>query len=147
MQTRFFALAIGAIYLLAGILGFIPALYTSMPAGSPHVDVTFAYGNLFGLFPTNGLHDAVHIIIGLAGVITASRLASARYFCITMFLVFGLLTVFGFVPTLDTIFGLIPIFGNDTWVNAASSLTAGYFGFVAPESTSVEPTTGYAQHV
>jgi hypothetical protein len=139
MQTRLFALTIGAVYLLVGVAGFIPALYTTPPATAPHVDVTASYGYLLGLFPVNALHDVVHILVGLAGIMAGARFASARYYCITLFIVYGTLTCMGFIPTLDTTWGLIPIFGNDTWLHAASAIAAAYFGFVAPESTHVEP--------
>jgi hypothetical protein len=139
MQTRLFALVLGVVYLFLGILGFIPALYTTPPAGAPHLDVGGSYGYLFGIFPQNVLSDLFHILVGLAGIITGSRLALARYYSMTIFLVFGALTFVGFLTTVDTLDGILPIFGSDTWLDAATCISAGYFGFVAPESTHVAP--------
>jgi hypothetical protein len=144
MQTRLFALGIGIVYLLVGIVAFIPALYTSPPAGTPHVNVTASYGYLLGLFPVNALHDVVHLLVGIAGIAAAARLSSARLYCMTLFLVYGLLTFLGFIPTADTLWGLVPIFGNDTWLHAATAIAAGYFGFVASEPAYVEPLPSHA---
>lgn len=146
MQTRLFSLVIGIVYLLIGIVGLIPAFYTSPPAGAPQVNVTASYGYLLGQFPVNILHDAVHIIIGLAGLLAAGRLASARVYSQTLFAVYGLLTFAGFIPQLDTIFGLVPIFGSDTWLHAATAVIAAYFGFVAVAPTHVEPAPEAAHH-
>lgn len=131
MLARYFALVFGIVYLLVGILGFIPQLYTSPAANAPHVDVTGAYGYLLGLFPVNWLHDVVHILVGLAGIISYFRFRSARYYSRFLFLVFGLLTIFGFMPQANTLWGLVPLFGNDAWLHAATSLAGGFFGWVA----------------
>jgi hypothetical protein len=35
------------------------------------------------------------------------------------------------------LFGMVPIFGHDIWLNAVTSVTTGYFGFMA--STEKDP--------
>ena len=145
MQTRYFSLGIGVIYLLVGIIGFIPALYTTPPASAPTLHLTAGYGYLFGLFPVNALHDVVHILIGIAGIAASVRVASARYYSQFLFLAYGLLTVMGFLPQLDTLFGWMPIFTSDTWLHGATALVAAYFGWVALESTHVEPAPAHSQ--
>lgn len=146
MQTRLFSLVIGIVYLLLGILGFIPALRTTPPANAPTLNVTAGYGYFLGQFPVNAVHDLVHILIGLAGIIAFTRFAYAIAYCRTLFLVYGLLTVAGFLPATDTLNGLVPIFGSDAWLHAATAIIASYFGWVAHEPTHVEPAPGYAVH-
>ncbi len=146
MQTRLFSLIVGVVYLLVGVLGFIPALRTTPPANAPSLDVTAGYGYLLGHFPVNALHDVVHLLIGLVGVIAFARLEFSRLFLRTLFLVYGLLACLGFIPNADTLWGLVPIFGSDTWLHAATAIAAGYFGFVATEPTYVEPAPGHAAH-
>jgi hypothetical protein len=68
MPTRYFALALGVIYLLVGILGFIPGLVHPPPAGTPQLAVANGYGYLFGLFPVNLVHNLFHLLIGLLGI-------------------------------------------------------------------------------
>lgn len=144
MQTRLFALVFGAVYVVVGIAGLIPALYSAPPAGAPHVAITADYGYLLGLFPVNVAHDLIHILVGVLGIICASRVGSARYYSQGLFLVFGLLSIWGFIPTLNTVWGLVPIFGNDSWLHLATALLGGYFGYVALESTQVEPAPAHA---
>lgn len=146
MQTRFFSLGIGIVYILVGIVAFVPALYTSVPAGTPHLDVTGSYGYLLGLFPVNYLHDIVHILVGVGGIAAAARLATARFYCQTLFLVYGALTIAGFLPELNTLWGHLPLYGNDTWLHAGSALVAGYFGFVAGEEQHLAPAASHAVH-
>lgn len=135
MQSRYFSLGIGAIYLLIGIGGFIPALYTHPAAGAPHVDVTASYGYLFGHFPVNALHDAVHIVIGIAGILCFASFRASVGYAKVLFVAYGGLAVLGFIPMADTLWGLIPIFGSDTWLHAVSAVVASYFGWVAPAET------------
>lgn len=135
MQTRYWALAIGVIYVVIGIVGFIPALYSSPPP-SPHVDVTSSYGLFLGLFPVNVLHDLVHILVGIIGIAVFGSLRAATGYSRALFVIFGVLTIMGFIPQANTIFGLVPIYGNDVWLHAATALVSSYFGWVAGEHTT-----------
>lgn len=135
MQTRFWVLAFGVIYVVVGIAGFIPALYSSPPA-TPHVDVTASYGLLLGLFPVNLLHDLFHIIMGVIGIAMFGSERAARGYSRALFLIFGLLTIMGFIPQANTVFGLIPIYDNDVWLHAVTAIVSSYFGWVAGEHTT-----------
>jgi len=68
MRTTTFALIFGIAYLAAGLLGLIPAALMPPPADAPPTSFTMLYGYLLGLFPVNVLHSAVHIGIGLWGL-------------------------------------------------------------------------------
>lgn len=139
MQTRLFSLGLGIVYVVIGIVAFIPAFYSNPPASAPHLDITASYGYFLGNFPVNAVLNAGHMAIGLAGIAASARLTSARYYCMGMFLACGLLAFWGFIPTLDTLSGAAPILGDDTWWHAGTAIAAGYFGFVVPEPSSIEP--------
>ena len=138
MPTRVFTLALGVVYLVFGIIGFIPALYTHPPASAPHLDISGGYGYLFGLFPVNVVHDIFNIVVGLGALAAAARETSAAAYCRFLFPVFGILTFLGFVPHADALWGLAPILTNDTWLDAGTALLVAYFGYVAPAPTHVE---------
>lgn len=138
MITRYFALVFGIVYLLVGIVGFIPALYTHPPANAPAVAASGGYGYLFGLFPINYLHDIVHILVGVLGLLAYPRFSLAVAYSRTVALVYTLLVVLGFFPPTNTLFGLVPLFGNDTWLHAGSALVLAYFGWVAGAPTHEE---------
>ncbi len=122
---QLFALVMGILFLLAGIMGFIPALVHNP------VNADVGYGYLLGLFPINYLHNLIHIVVGLAGILTSISLDSSRVYGRALAIFYGLLAVMGLIPVANTTFGLIPIFGNDVWLHAVSAAIAFYFGFIA----------------
>ena len=128
MTTRNFAMVAGVVYIIVGVLGFVPPLLTS-PADAPPLAVNQGYGYLFGLFPVNILHSLVHLGVGVWGVLAARTLAAARTYAASLAIIFGVLTVMGLVPRLNTVFGLIPLFGHDVWLHAVTAIAAAYFGF------------------
>jgi len=131
MGARYFALIIGILYLLGGVLGFIPAT-NPLPAGAADTNlaVNAGYGYVLGLFPVNVLHNIVHLAVGALGIAAYRSFNGARTFARGLALFYGLLAIMGLLPLTNTTFGLIPIFGNDVWLHALTALPAAYFGFV-----------------
>lgn len=129
MNVRLFARVFGIVYILVGILGFVPPLLGAPPA-SPAVSFTTSYGDLLGIFPVNALHSIVHILVGVAGLAAAGSVAGARGYARGLAIVYGLLTILGLIPATSTVFGLIPIFGADIALHALSALIAAYFGWM-----------------
>lgn len=140
MQTRAFLVLLSLAYILFAILGFIPALHSAAPANAPSVHATADYGYLFGVFPVNLVDDLINLVIGLLGLACAARLDTAIGYIRFLFVVFGLMTVAGFMPQLDTLGGVAPMLGGDIVVHAISCLLCGYFGFVAvPDEVLAAP--------
>jgi len=137
MSTRTFAFVAGLLYLGAGVLGFIPGITVSPPAGAPSLVVESSYGYLLGLFPVNLLHNLVHISIGVWGFLAYNSGATARIFAISIAVIYGLLAILGIFPQAHTLFGFIPIFGHDVWLHAVTAIIAGYFGFLAPPEVNI----------
>ena len=135
MGARYFALISGIVYVLVGILGFIPGMVAT-PGAAPQLAVNAGYGYLMGLFPINILHNIVHLAVGFWGLLSYRRYSSARTYCRGLAIFYGLLTIMGFLPVLNTTFGLIPIFGHDIWLHAVTALIAAYFGFTGTRSAS-----------
>jgi hypothetical protein len=139
MVERYCALTIGMIFLLVGLAGFTPAL-VSIPGTSesfiPLDESPNAYaagfGYIFGLFPTNFLHNFVRCTVGLLGITSYYSASSARVFNLTFAVAYALLAIMGLLPFAKTFFGLMPLFGNNVWLNALSSLAAFYYGFIVP---------------
>ena len=132
MTTRYFALVLGIVYVLIGILGFLPFALQTPPAGAPDLAVDSLYGYLIGLFPVNILHTIVHLAIGLWGILAYRGFDSSRTYARSIAVIFGLLTVMGLIPGLNTTFGLIPLFSHDVWLHALTAVAGAYFGFVMP---------------
>jgi len=120
----------GIIYLLVGILGFVPSLAQPSPDSAHLVVGTTAL--LLGIFPVNILHNIVHAAIGLWGLASGGSYAGARSYFRSLAVIYGLLTILGLIPLTNTVFGLVPIFGNDIWLHALTAIAAGYLGFASP---------------
>jgi len=118
------ALLFGAIYLAAGVLGFLPFL-----GGS----VTMTNSKLLGLFNINLLHNLVHIVIGIAGLAAAASLANSRRFCQVVGVILMLLGVLGVFVANPL--GLLYIGGLDIALHLVTGAVLAYFGFAATVST------------
>lgn len=140
-KERACALTLGIIFLAVGLAGFVPGL-TSFPSGNPASatgvpGLVFddGYGYVLGLFPTNFLHNAVHIAVGILGIAAASSLSGAIVFNQLFAIMYVLIALMGLFPITNTTFGVMPIFGNNVWFNALTAIVAGYIGFVKPVTT------------
>jgi hypothetical protein len=130
MNTRTFALLFGLVFLAVGLLGFVPGM-THVPPMDPHdMKMTQGYGDLLGLFPVNMLHNLVHIVFGLWGLLAYRSLGGAKTYFKAVAVIYALLTILGLIPSLNTTMGLIPIYGNDVWLHAVLALVAAYFGWM-----------------
>jgi hypothetical protein len=143
MYTRYFALIIGVVYTLVGVLGFIPGAH---PKPSNAIGGVFdgGYGYLLGLFPINVLHNIVHILIGLAGIAAYRAYDTAKQYARGLAVLYIALAILGLIPGLNKVFGLIPIFGHDIWLHALTALVAAYFGFIHKDADTVSGRTAGA---
>jgi hypothetical protein len=64
------ALVFGAVYLLVGIIGFFATGFDNFAGNHQHEMLLF--------FMINPLHNIVHVVIGLAGLLLARTLSGAR---------------------------------------------------------------------
>jgi hypothetical protein len=135
MSIRTFALLFGLVFLAVGVAGFVPGLV--QPLHPDHPPVQYGGGQLFGLFPVNLLHNAVHILFGLWGLLASRSLGGSVTYARGVAIIYALLTIAGFVPSLYTLFGLVPLYGNDVWLHAVLALVAAYFGWVHRNPASV----------
>jgi hypothetical protein len=114
------ALAFGAIYLAVAILGLIPFLGGSY---------TQSVNSLLGIFPINLVHNIVHGVIGIAGLVAAASLVRSRVFCQVFGVVLLALGVVGIF--LNSPLGLVPIGGVDIALHLVTGAVLAYFGFAA----------------
>ncbi|HOD70416.1 MAG TPA: DUF4383 domain-containing protein [Deltaproteobacteria bacterium] len=133
MATRYFALILGIFYAIVGVLGFFPPLLQSLPLDAPNVFVDFLKGSLLGIFPSNILHNLVHLVVGIWGIAAYRSLASSRIFAKSIAVIFGVLFVMGIIPVLRTTFGLIPLYGANVVLHLVTALLGVYFGWVVSE--------------
>ena len=112
---------VGIVFLLVGILGFIPGVTTNLYDG-----LEFA-GNdgtaeLLGIFQVSVLHNIVHLLFGLAGLALAATPNGARTYLIGGGAIYLALFVLGIIGGGDW----IPANNADNWLHLL--LGAGMIG-------------------
>ena len=140
MNTRTMAMIFGIVFLLVGAGGFVPGLTTMDHMGHPaDADVTMRtmFGYELGMFPVNLLHNIVHLLFGIWGVM-AARGAGARGYFRAVAVIYAVLAVMGLIDGLNTTFGLIPLYGADVALHAVLAVVAAYFGFVARDTGATD---------
>ena len=80
-----------------------------------------------------------HIAFGIFGIVAYRRFDSARFYARFTAVAYGLLTVMGLIPGLNTLFGLMPIHGNDVWLHALIAIASAYFGWAPVRDTGTAP--------
>ena len=130
MNTRTFALVWGILFLMIAASGLIPGMLQPPEAGDPHISMDSMYGRALGLFPVNILHNLVHVLFGVWGIIAYRSWDSARSYARVTAVVYALFVVMGLVPGLNTTIGLVPLFSHDVWLHAILAAGAAYFGFM-----------------
>ena len=129
MKTSSFALLLGLVFIALGVLGLAPAMLTPPPAEAPPTTLTFLYGYLLGLFPTNILLSLLRICTGIWALLAVGSVVNAARFARGVALLYGVLTVMGMLPIFNTAFGWMPVHGNDVWLHAATTALAAWFGW------------------
>jgi Domain of unknown function (DUF4383) len=130
MNTRRFALAWGILFLVIFASGIIPGMLQPPTAGDPDMAMDAMYGRALGLFPVNLLHDGVHLIFGIWGIIAYRSLDGAKTYARVTAVIYAVFVLMGLVPGLKTTFGLVPLFSHDIWLHVVLAAGAAYFGFV-----------------
>ena len=138
MDTRRFALVWGILFLVIFASGVVPGMLQPPAAGDPDMQMDAMYGRALGLFPVNLLHDGVHAIFGLWGLLAYRRFDAAKTYARVTAVVYAVFVLMGLVPGLNTTLGLVPLFSHDVWLHLILAAGAAYFGFAHKER---EPTS------
>jgi arginine exporter protein ArgO len=106
---------VGAVFLLVGILGFIPGVTT-------HYDMMSFAGHdsmakLLGVFNVSILHNLVHLAFGVVGLVAARRPGSARAYLIGGGIVYLVLWIYGLVIDKDSSANFVPLNTADNWLH------------------------------
>ena len=113
LQTA--ALAVGAVFLLVGILGFIPGITTN------YGDMNFighdSEAKLLGIFQVNILHNIVHLLFGVLGLAAARAWDSSRLFLIGGGAVYLVLWLYGLVIDLNSNANFVSLNTADNWLH------------------------------
>lgn len=115
LQTA--ATVVAGTFLLVGVLGFIPGVttdYDSM-AFAGH-DST---AQLLGIFQVSILHNIVHLLFGIAGLVLATSWRGARAYLIAGGAIYMVLLIYGLAIDHGSNANFVPVNGADNWLHLA----------------------------
>ncbi|MFG2054686.1 DUF4383 domain-containing protein [Micromonospora sp. NPDC048930] len=109
------AATVGVIFLVIGVLGFIPGITTH------YGDLKFAgHGSeakLLGVFQVSVLHNIVHLLFGVAGLVLARTISGARTFLLGGGVIYLVFWLYGLVTDQGSGANFIPFNGADDWLH------------------------------
>ena len=118
MTARLAAIVIGIVFVLVGILGFIP---------NPIVGPT-------GYFVTNTLHDLIHLISGIVLLAGAFSALGSSMALKIIGVVYALIAILGFFAiTNGMLLGLIPVNTADQWLHVVLAVVILVAAFGLPD--------------
>lgn len=114
------AQAVGAVFLLVGILGFIPVITTNYESLGLAGHGSGAL--LLGIFQVSVLHNLVHLLFGMAGILMARTHAQSRNFLLFGGIVYLVLWLYGLFVGHDSPANFVPVNNADNWLHLVLGL-------------------------
>ncbi|HSE57042.1 MAG TPA: DUF4383 domain-containing protein [Candidatus Paceibacterota bacterium] len=115
MNTQKLAKLFGWVFLIIGVLGFVPGITGN--------------GHLLGIFEVDSLHNIIHLLSGVLALWLGKSESGAKTYFKVFGVVYALVTVLGFLS--GTVLGLISVNLADNVLHlviAAIALWAGFSG-------------------
>jgi hypothetical protein len=115
------AFLFGVVFVLVGILGFIPGITEDAPGSFAGED---SDGSLLGVFQTSILHNLAHLAFGV-GILAARKHATALTYLLVGGVAYLGLFLLGLLGAMDW----LPADDTDDWLHLAlaAALLAGWF--------------------
>lgn len=115
------ALLYGIVFLLVGVAGFIPGLTRDLDT------LQFAghegHAMLLGVFHVSILHNIVHLLYGVAGVILARTPGGARHYLLWGGLIYLALALYGVIIDYDSAANFVPLNDANNWLHLGLGVT------------------------
>ncbi|HLS77799.1 MAG TPA: DUF4383 domain-containing protein [Nocardia sp.] len=138
--VRIAALVVGAVFLLVGILGFIPGItsnYDTLEWAGHHSEA-----RLFGLFAVSILHNLVHLAFGILGLIASRTAGAATSFLIGGGVIYLALWLYGLVVDKESSANFVPVNTADDWLHFGLGLGMIALGALLPRVVRGRTHTG-----
>lgn len=109
------ALAVGAVFALVGVAGFIPGLTTNYDTMSFAGHESQAM--LLGLFMVSILHNLVHLAFGVAGFLMSRTVDGAYRYLVGGGAIYLVLWLYGLIIDHDSTANFVPVNTADNWLH------------------------------
>ncbi|GAA3084841.1 DUF4383 domain-containing protein [Streptosporangium carneum] len=131
------ALIVGAVFLLVGVLGFVPGVTTDY--GALEVAGHHSEALLLGVFQVSILHNVVHLLFGVAGILLSRTWAGARNFLVVGGVIYLLLWLYGLLIDRDSAANFVPLNNADNWLHLVLGVGMIALGLLLSRRTAVGP--------
>ncbi len=110
-MVQYVAMAVGAVFLLVGILGFIPGITTN----TEHLGMAGHHSGsmLLGIFQVSVLHNIVHLLFGVAGLTLGRNAVAAKRFLVYGGVIYLVLGFYGVFIDQASAANFVPVNGAD----------------------------------
>lgn len=122
------AVTVGGLFLIVGVLGFIPGITTGY--GDLQWAGHHSQALLMGLFSVSVLHNLVHLAFGAAGLLMARTVGAARAYLIGGGLIYAVLGLYGLFIDRESAANFIPVNAADNWLHFGLALVMIALGLV-----------------
>jgi Domain of unknown function (DUF4383) len=112
----------GVIFIIVAVLGFISP-------GGLVMAMDPTTGMVLGVFPVNLLHNIVHLLFGVWGLVASRSWSGSKTFFTVGGIIYVVLTCVGFLSPMG--FGLVPLGGADIWLHAVLAIAMLGLGLTA----------------
>jgi predicted transporter len=136
LQTA--AKVVGAVFLLVGILGFIPGVtsdYDTMQMAGHESEAM-----LLGIFQVSILHNIVHLLFGVAGLLMGRSWYGARAYLIGGGVIYLLLWIYGLLVDHESTANFVPLNAADDWLHLVLGLGMLALGVLLSRRPAQRPT-------
>jgi hypothetical protein len=120
------AAAVGAVFLLVGILGFIPGVTSGNISGAG----VQSHAMLLGIFQVSVLHNLVHLAFGVAGLALARSMSGARTYLVGGGVIYLVLWLYGLIIDKASTANFVPVNTADNWLHFVLGVGMIALGFV-----------------
>jgi hypothetical protein len=108
-------MVVALVFVLVGVLGFIPGVttdYDSLTFAGHHSDA-----ELLGIFAVSVLHNIVHLLFGIVGFLMARTASGSVTFLIFGGVIYLVLWLYGVLIDLDSSANFVPVNDADNWLH------------------------------
>ncbi len=113
----------GIIFIVIGVLGFIPGLTKD--------------GMLLGIFQVDAVHNVIHLLSGIVALLCAGSMSNAKTYFKIIGVVYALVTILGFVGS-GSVLGFIMVNIADNILHLLIAVIALVLGFGGPKKPMMQ---------
>jgi len=130
------SLVVGLMFVVVGVAGFVPGVTTHLGdmTGAGHTSGS----HLLGIFQVSVLHNALHLLLGVLGILAARAAGAARAFLVVGGIAYAGLWLYGLLVDQTSSANVVPLNTADNWLHLVLAVAMVLLGLIMPRRTTLE---------